>query len=51
MKAINNNNNNNNNNNMTVVGKIIKIIFLLFRYLVWIPTERMAKVRKILPNV
>jgi len=42
---------NNNNNNMTVVGEIVKIIVLLFSYLVRTPTERMAKVNKIFPNV
>jgi hypothetical protein len=41
----------NNNNNMTVVGEIVKIIVLLFSYLVRTPTERMAKVNKIFPNV
>ena len=36
---------------MTVVGAIIKIIVLLFSYLFRIPTERMANVKKIFPNV
>ena len=36
---------------MSVVGEIIKIIVLLFSYLVRIPTESTVKIEKIFPNV
>jgi hypothetical protein len=52
MKVINNNNKKKKNKKKkTVVGEIIKIIVLLFRYLVRISIERMANVKKIFPNV